>query len=416
MHHRRIAAGSAAMLTALALSATAGAAGQSSAGAPAESGPGVVPPATSTTGITTKGLPCSKPGSPYQNRSVHTTYSRPGMYVHRWTALDRTRLFLLKAKTVGRPRVKFGPIAGQALNSRATSTQRLGHTRYGLVATNADFFYWGQTWTAWGPEVLNGTTRKGSFVAQDALVGYRDGHVGLAKVKMNEIIWANGKVLALNTMNSQNLAADGIGMYGAMWGNTPMSYVISSGRVEEIFVANNRITAISQRFTTQARPTNGYVLVAQGRGVDRLNALKPRIGLRLGKMMQPATTSTGRTVYEALGVGLILIRNGILQANAACVSDRQVARTIVGIADGGTTLYVAVCEGIKDNSYYGHAGLSLREATGVMRELGVSDAMMFDGGGSTQLSVRDWARTWQVARPADGYQRPVPSMLGIFSQ
>ncbi len=362
------------------------------------------------------GLPCTTPHGPYLARTATETYSRPGMSIHRWTAPGRTNLYVLKASTVGAKKVKIAPLPGVSVAQRSAVNSRLYHSRYGLAAINADFYFWGQSWTPWGPEVLNGVTRKGNASPQDALVQYRDGHVARTKVAMHQIIWTNGKVIGLDVMNSQNLPADGVGLYGPLWGNTSRLYLSGSSRAEEVFVSHDRITRINHEITTEPRPADGYVLVAQGDGVDRLNKLGPRVGLKIGKLMSAATDSTGRRVEEAVGIGLIVIANGDLHANAACVADRRVARTVLGIADGGKTLYVVVCEGIKDNQATGDAGMSLRETAGVMRSLGVRDAMMFDGGGSAEMSVRHAAHTWQMARSSDGWQRLVPSILGIFSQ
>ena len=87
-------------------------------------------------------------------------------------------------------------------------------------------------------------------------------------------------------------------------------------------------------------------------------------------------------------------------------------RTAVGLSDGGKTLVLVVADG-RDAS--GALGLSLRELTALMRDLGCADALNLDGGGSSEMLLRD-AGSGQLRvlnRPSDGRERAVANVLGV---
>ncbi|MCC7540406.1 MAG: phosphodiester glycosidase family protein [Deltaproteobacteria bacterium] len=81
-------------------------------------------------------------------------------------------------------------------------------------------------------------------------------------------------------------------------------------------------------------------------------------------------------------------------------------RTALGIADGGRTLVLLVVDGRWSES----AGLNATELSGLLRELGATDGVKLDGGGSSTLF---FAATGVVNRPSDGAPRRVANHLGV---
>jgi exopolysaccharide biosynthesis protein len=87
-------------------------------------------------------------------------------------------------------------------------------------------------------------------------------------------------------------------------------------------------------------------------------------------------------------------------------------RTAMGIANGGKTLLLVVVDGRKKGVA---TGMSLDELAEVMIEQGASDAVNFDGGGSSVLAIRD-RRTGKMQimnKPSDGAERSVANVLGV---
>ena len=102
--------------------------------------------------------------------------------------------------------------------------------------------------------------------------------------------------------------------------------------------------------------------------------------------------------------------------------DRPNPRTAVGVADGGRTLILLVADGRQP----GHsAGLTLPELAGLMKQLGATDALNLDGGGSSTLVLRDPDQPGQaqvINHPSDralgdsgpaGRERAVADVLGV---
>ncbi|HEU4752525.1 MAG TPA: phosphodiester glycosidase family protein, partial [Armatimonadota bacterium] len=81
-------------------------------------------------------------------------------------------------------------------------------------------------------------------------------------------------------------------------------------------------------------------------------------------------------------------------------------RTAVGF--NGRKLYLFVTDG-RQPGY--SIGMSLPEVAQVMKELGCTDALNMDGGGSSTL----WVRGSVVNRPSDGKERAVANGLLVFS-
>ena len=65
--------------------------------------------------------------------------------------------------------------------------------------------------------------------------------------------------------------------------------------------------------------------------------------------------------------------------------ERRDSRTAVGLADGGTTLFIVAVEGENKRK---SQGLSYTETAALMRELGASDALQLDGGSSSTLVLQ----------------------------
>ena len=87
-------------------------------------------------------------------------------------------------------------------------------------------------------------------------------------------------------------------------------------------------------------------------------------------------------------------------------------RTAVGLSDNGKTMILVVVDG---RSAGRAVGMSLSELTDLMRTLGCRDALNLDGGGSSELLLRDpQSGQLQVRnRPSDGRERAVANVLGV---
>lgn len=88
---------------------------------------------------------------------------------------------------------------------------------------------------------------------------------------------------------------------------------------------------------------------------------------------------------------------------------RRHPRTLLGWTATGTMLLVTI-----DGRQAGYsAGATLYEAMDLLAELGATNAINLDGGGSTTFAMRCDVGACVANRPSEGRQRPVPVALAV---
>lgn len=109
----------------------------------------------------------------------------------------------------------------------------------------------------------------------------------------------------------------------------------------------------------------------------------------------------------------ILMRAGkVLAQDKTKFSLTSHPRTAVGLMDAGKTLVLVVADG-RDPARA--TGLSLDELAQLMADLGCQDALNLDGGGSSEMVLRD-SQSGQLRvlnQPSDGRERAIANALGI---
>jgi len=107
---------------------------------------------------------------------------------------------------------------------------------------------------------------------------------------------------------------------------------------------------------------------------------------------------------------------GLLQGGKVLPGPSDVLhpRTALGVDGRGRYLTLAVVDGRRPGY---SEGLSERELAELMRELGCSDALNLDGGGSSVMVLRDRSGALRIAnRPSDlSGPRPIPILFGVRS-
>lgn len=83
----------------------------------------------------------------------------------------------------------------------------------------------------------------------------------------------------------------------------------------------------------------------------------------------------------AFGAFYVILDHGVEQLFRAANHD---SRTAVGLSEDGKVLYILVAEGEKKSQ---SEGLSFQQCAKILKKMGCTDALEFDGGGSTQLCI-----------------------------
>ncbi|MCJ7752919.1 MAG: phosphodiester glycosidase family protein, partial [Armatimonadetes bacterium] len=176
------------------------------------------------------------------------------------------------------------------------------------------------------------------------------------------------------------------------------------------FRVNARISARIASVTvgaSQRIPPEGAVLAARGVGAYALRNLKA------GDEIELSLTLEGEegTIREAVGGGPRLVRNGAASVEhqrerfSNGFAGKRHPRSGLGVRDG-TVVMVAV-----DGRQPGYSeGMTLYELADLFIELGCTDAMNLDGGGSATMVVRDRVMNF----PSGGAERAVVNGLGLF--
>lgn len=172
----------------------------------------------------------------------------------------------------------------------------------------------------------------------------------------------------------------------------------------EYVIVNDKVTAINSN--NSPIPSGGVVLSAHGAVASMLTCLK--VGDTV-KVLQTLGSEWDKTEH-AIGAGPMLVKNNSVflttkvEEFGTDVAGGRAPRTAVGIKANGHVLAVVV-DGRQENSI----GMTLLELALFMQELGASDAMNFDGGGSSEMIVKGKV----VNKPSDGRERRVGDALVI---
>jgi exopolysaccharide biosynthesis protein len=128
-------------------------------------------------------------------------------------------------------------------------------------------------------------------------------------------------------------------------------------------------------------------------------------------------TSPGADDWEVVGGGPVLLRNGVVVVPPVKPASPQKRaarnpRTVVGLDSSSTRLTLLIVDGRKPGIAN---GMTFNELAAEMLQLGCSDAINLDGGGSSVIAVRDTSTGMMkiLNRPTDGHERAVADVLGI---
>jgi predicted phosphodiesterase len=283
---------------------------------------------------------------------------------------------------------------------------------HAVAAVNGDYFDITETYAAEGPEVAGGTLRKAtSQHATVATVG-ADGVARLADLLLQGTVTLAGTARPLAALNSATILSNGITAFTPLWGSGDRRLIGGSGPTTEVVVAGGVVAAVNAQITDAAVPANGLILLGRGTAATALAAAKPGDSATID--FQPQTDSPA-ALKMALGSGSVLVRDGVaIDFPPDVGNDALKPRTAIAWAAGGRRLLLVTVDG----SANFFAGLSFDEVGKLLVRLGAAEALMLDGGGSSELVARTPGdgTVSVVNTPSDGSQRPVPNAVGLFSQ
>jgi len=194
------------------------------------------------------------------------------------------------------------------------------------------------------------------------------------------------------------------------WGVEILLHRISPEKIDEPFILlePDRYIITNVSHQDSAIPPDGVVLSIHRPALDDLNWLG-KVYLGMEMQLKTNVPAGWESFPYLLGGGPLLLRNGASVLDPAAEQFGNYfsgpnARTAVGRTSAGKNLIIVV------DKAGGSRGASWEELTVLCREmLHCTDAMGFDGGGSSTMFVGDNV----VNRPSGGAQRKVANILAV---
>ncbi len=281
-----------------------------------------------------------------------------------------------------------------------------------IAGINADFFGWGKesgTGSAIGYNVKDGELITTPCIEEEvAAVGItEDGRFVFDYFEKNiEITAADGETAPIKHINKYD-DLSGIILYDRNWGKYSAG---ASGTIIEIVVEDNEIKEIRQEMPPALIPEDGYILTG-------LTDLSPFLTEHLAegdKIKLSVEITPAHDCEHIIGGGTLLIKGGKEHANTHNIGGRNPRSAFATDKSGKTAYFIAV----DGRGKGGSIGMTMNELRDFLFEMGAYNAINFDGGGSTQLVVREDAK-WKstvVNSPSQEPYRKVINALGLMDK
>ena len=273
------------------------------------------------------------------------------------------------------------------------------------AAINAGFFNRNNQYPL-GAIRSNGKWLSSPILNRGAIAWNDKGNFKIGNLAFQETVTtATGERLPILYFNS-GYVQSGISRYTSEWGAT---YTPLTDNEIIVTVQRNQVTSLTPSGLASKTPfpipTDGYLLTVRG-NPESANLLTVGNTLRL----ESGTTPVDFNQYPyILSAGPVLVQNRqvVLDAKAERFSDAFIKeaaiRSAIATTPSGNLIIAAV------HNRAGGSGPTLAELAEIMQQMGVVDALNFDGGSSTSLALGG-----QLINRAPATAARVHNGLGIF--
>lgn len=323
-------------------------------------------------------------------------------------------------------------VAETAPATRTETTSSMCRRAKGLVCVNADFTLCKNCGQPFGAFVLDGVPRRSQNEFHEQFTILDDGSITTDKLRMEitivgiddgggplEEVQGDGPGEVSLTLDGLNRAtADGIVLYSPNWASHTQT---GGDAVETVFrgavPAIGDDTVVVGRTTRGANssiPGDGFVVSATGDARQRWNDFRAQLGASDRIVLRVRANLPARM---SVGGHPIVLKDG--KRVAWDTSDSKIRnrhpRTLLGWNDAGDRWLVTV-----DGRQPGHSiGVTMAEAADYLEHLGATDAVNFDGGGSstfvTARPCSNGASPCVRNLPSDGRERRVSTAIAVVA-
>ncbi len=365
-------------------------------------------------------IPTSRPtGTPAETRwagadSVHSDTLAAGLVLHT-VRIPRGpwAVYLLEADRAA----CWFPVAvkagGRAVGREPTSDllRSLADTLRDPVGggVNADFFSFEPPGIPVGPHINDGRVITGPAINRPALAFDRDGRSWMGLLGTTGFLRSAGDSLPITGWNQRR--APGIRFFDNRWGDATDS---ASSAVEVAIDSSGRVIEVDTMSAGIRIPAGGSVVVIDG--VDTSRTAQRARALRVGDTVTWRLGLTPFAPAVAVGGLPILLADSVVTPKLDSVGGANFGpvrhpRTAVAVRHDRRRLLLVVVDG-RQPAY--SEGMTLAELASFLRDIGATDAINLDGGGSTTMAVRREDGIAVVNRPSDRTgERPVANALAL---
>lgn len=294
-----------------------------------------------------------------------------------------------------RPALAGGIIAGrEALSAISARNQAVAAINASYFATSGELL---------GITKIDSTVVSTTYLTRSAFGIAADGKPMIGQVGYNGTVsLADGTMVPVSGVNCER-GEDGLVLYNAYYNMSTKSN--QYGR--EYVVKNNQVIAINQ--ADSPLNADSIVVSAHGASMEKLASVEVGDPMNIVEDLGPKWNEA----IQILGVGPMLVKNNSVYLTTKNeefgndVAGGRAPRTAVGITKDQHVLLVVV-DGRQEHSI----GYTLLELALFMQEMGAVDAVNFDGGGSSEMMLKNE----MINRPSDGNERKIGSALVVLGK
>ncbi|HEY1977942.1 MAG TPA: phosphodiester glycosidase family protein [Candidatus Baltobacteraceae bacterium] len=305
-------------------------------------------------------------------------------------------------------------LANNVLESRGETVGSMAKRTGAVAGINGDYFDIGNT-----NRPLNIVVRNGQLLQMPrkryALAIARDGTAGIDEFGFLGQVQLGDKTISLDAIDQLPAPNGGTAFLTPEFGNVPPQDNTTLIALQLIDgtppLARYRVTSVADNLTAQ--PAGYYLAVGPGAYGD-IDTPNPGDVASVSGDLSPVGLDQ---LMTAIGGGPLILHNGAWFNDPDGPNGGEFAKRIpssgAAIAPDGTLFLIEV-DGRQPSI---SVGLSRPEFSALMRALGATEGLAFDGGGSSTMVVRRLgdAGTSVINAPSDGIERPVGDGLLVYS-
>jgi hypothetical protein len=317
------------------------------------------------------------------------------------------------------PGIHLGVVqAHNRLISSDETISKMANRTGALAGINGDYFEVGATGRPIGMEVINGQMMQSpSAYAVFGITSLNQFTIG--HETFNATITAGTASFKLSSINhlvelhegNLGLITSALGAPISVRGDTVVMLQRSVNSHKDLTVLS-----VQRAGTVLPALVNRYALVGRGAaGAWLLTHLHKGVHVSVNERISP-----DNDLFQALGGGLVIIKNGARYRDYSSPILRSAYHrnpfTAVGISRDGKHALFVVFDG-RSTGPYRSGGVTSVQAAYFLLAHGAYQAMMFDGGGSSEMVARfsGYRGVSVVNYPSDGGERPLANGLFVYA-